>query len=607
MDTSSPGCPCCANARLFRSAWAGTSRRAALRGLFATAVSATAPALAQPGAPSPITVFTAKKIITMEAGRPEATAVAVRDGRILSVGSLEDLRPWTDRQPHAMDHRFADKILMPGFIEAHGHPLIGGTSLTRPLLTFLPVPSPYGPAFPGVPDKPAALARLAGYAAAARTPDETILAWGYDVVAFGGALLDKTELNSISATQPILVWDASEHLIFANSAALRKFGVTRADLSISGIEAGADGEPNGQFLGTTAVQRILQVALGELLQPEVAMRSMRHLMDLARKNGITTFSELAYGAVDLALEEALFDRFYNDPGHAMRCVVVADVVSMTAAKGGGALAAVQALRARNTDRLIHNGVKFFADDSFLSLGMQVDDPGYTDGRQGIWITLPAAMKAAFTPWWQAGLHINVHSNGNAANQAVIDALAELQAEYPRTDHRFTLQHYGLSTPEQARRLRLLGGVVSVNPYYLHYRSELNAPYLGAERAFTAARLRTLVDAGVPVSLHSDTPVAPPVPLEWVWIAVNRFALSGQVRGAEERVSLDQALRMITIDAAFTLGVEQRVGSIAPGKMADFAVLEADPYTVPKEAIRGIAVWGTIVGGEVFPAAEIRPR
>jgi hypothetical protein len=158
----------------------------------------------------------------------------------------------------------------------------------------------------------------------------------------------------------------------------------------------------------------------------------------------------------------------------------------------------------------------------------------------------------------------------------------------------------------ARRLARLGGVASVNPHYLYYRSEFNAPYLGTDRAYTAARLRTLVDAGVPTSLHADTPVAPPFPLVEVWIAVNRFGLSGNVRGPEERISVDQALRMVTIDAAFTLGVEDKVGSIAPGKFADFAVLEQDPFEVPKEKIRDIKVWGTVVGGRVFPASEIRP-
>jgi predicted amidohydrolase YtcJ len=106
---------------------------------------------------------------------------------------------------------------------------------------------------------------------------------------------------------------------------------------------------------------------------------------------------------------------------------------------------------------------------------------------------------------------------------------------------------------------------------------------------------------------AGTPVAPPFPLEEVWIAVNRFGLSGRVRGPEERVDIHRALRMITIDAAYTLGVEHMVGSIAAGKFADFAVLDQDPHDVPKERIRDIKIWGTVIGGKVFPASEIRPR
>jgi predicted amidohydrolase YtcJ len=123
----------------------------------------------------------------------------------------------------------------------------------------------------------------------------------------------------------------------------------------------------------------------------------------------------------------------------------------------------------------------------------------------------------------------------------------------------------------------------------------------------AARLKTLVDERVPTSLHADTPVAPPFPLEEVWIAVNRFGLSGRVRGPDEQVDIHQALRMITIDAAYTLGVERKVGSIASAKFADFAVLDQDPHDVPKEKIRDIKVWGRVLGGKVFPASEIRPR
>jgi hypothetical protein len=114
----------------------------------------------------------------------------------------------------------------------------------------------------------------------------------------------------------------------------------------------------------------------------------------------------------------------------------------------------------------------------------------------------------------------------------------------------------------------------------------------------------------PYSLLAGNPTfeaGGPRPLEEMWIAVNRFGLSGKVRGPQERISVDQALCMVTIEAAFAHGIEDKVGSIAPGKYADFAVLEQDPYAVAKEKIRDIRVWGTVLGGKAFPASEIRPQ
>ncbi|MDR3638046.1 MAG: amidohydrolase family protein [Isosphaeraceae bacterium] len=554
----------------------------------------------------PVTVFVAKKIITMDPGWPTATAVAVQGGKVLSVGSLDDLNPWLHGRRHTIDRTFADKVLVPGLIEAHGHPIIGGTALTRPLLTFLPTPSPYGPPFPGVKTPDEALARLRGYVAQAKTPSATVLAWGYDVIAMGGRHLDKTILDKVSASQPILVWDASEHFVYANSAALRKYKVTPEDTKRNGVMAGPDGAPDGRFLGTTAAQRILQEPLAELLAPEVALRNIRFLMDLSRQHGITTTSEMAFGAINLDLEKGLFETFFNGPNSPVRCVVVTDGTTIKETKGDGSIAFVQDLARRSSDTLVFRGIKFFSDDAFLSLGMMIENPGYVDGRKGLFITPPDTMVETWLPWWRAGFQIHVHTNGNAGNQATIDALDGLMKAHPRTDHRFTLQHYGISTPEQARRIKALGGVVSVNPFYLYHRSEFNAPYIGADRAYTAARLKTLVDAGVPTALHSDTPVAPPDPLAEVWIAVNRVGLSGRVRGPAERISLPQALRMVTIDAAYTLGVEDKVGSIAAGKFADFAVLEQDPFEVRTEVIREIKVWGTVLGGKVLPASGIRP-
>ena len=563
-------------------------------------------AAAEPQKAEPITVFVAKTIHTMDRGWPEATAVAVQGGRILSVGSLDDVKVSLNERPFTLDETFKDRVLMPGFIEAHGHPLLGSLLLTRPLLTYLPTAQAYGPDFPGVKSIEEAAAKLKAYVAAAKDPDEYLIVWGYDVVAMGRHLT-KDDLDQISTTQPIVVWDASEHFTYANSAALRKRGLSKDAAKVNGVGTDAKGELNGRFLGKTASLFFLEPVLQPFLEPDVALKHFRFLADLSRKNGITTTSELVLGAMNLDLELHLFNRFFNDPHATLRCVSVADGASLTAGKKDEAVAFLQNLEKQSTDRLIVRGVKFFADDSFLGLGMQIENPGYSDGRTGLWMVQPGqAMFDQWQPWWDAGLQIHVHTNGNAGNQATLEALAALQAHKPRFDHRFTCEHFGISTPEQARLLKDLGGVASVNPYYLHYRSELNAPLVGAERSYTAARYKSLVDAGVPVSMHSDTPIGPPRPLEWVWIAGNRFGLSGAVRGPAERVTPQEAFRMVTIDAAYTLGVEDTLGSIEPGKMADFVVLEDDPLAVPPEKIRDVKVWGTVLGGTVLPVSEIAP-
>lgn len=579
-----------------------------MRSLYLLAVVVICSMLAPPRAfgQGPINVFVARTIHTMDEGWPEATAVAVQDGKVLTVGSLDDVKLYLGKKRYTVDLRFKDKVLMPGFVEAHGHPLIGSITLTLPLLTYLPTVRAYGPDFPGLKTLDEVTTTLKQYVAAEKDPKQTVLAWGFDVIAMGRHP-DKDYLDAISTTQPVVVWDASEHFVYANSVAMKNAGITKDSLKINGVVAGKDGEPNGQFLGKTAASFFLLPQMQKFLEPTTALTKIKYLADMSRRNGITTTSELMLGSSNFELEKQLFDRFFNAPQPLLRCVAVADGVSAVNAKKEHAVEFVLSLADDSTDSLIFQGVKFFGDDSFLGLGMQVENPGYSDGRKGLWMTRPGKeMFEQWRPWWDAGLHIHVHTNGNAGNQATIDALAALQKHHPRFDHRFTCEHFGISTPEQARQLKTLGGVASINPYYLHHRSEINAPFVGADRSFTAARFKTLIDAGVPVSMHSDTPVGPPKPLEWVWVAVNRFGLSGTVRGPSERVTAQQAFRMVTIDAAYTLGVEDKVGSIAAGKMADFVVLNEDPLTVPAESIRNVKVWGTIVGGTVLPASEIKP-
>lgn len=554
--------------------------------------------------PSTITVFIAKNIITMDPAWPTATAVAVKDGKILSVGSLEDLNPWLSKFPYKIDKTFANKILMPGFIEPHGHPLIGGTAMSRPLLTYLPVPNPYGPPFSGVKNKAAAMDMLKKYVTQHNNPNKPLIAWGYDIIAMGSPL-DASELDKISTTQPILVWDASEHIVFANTAAINALHITSSDSKINGVKLDKDGKLNGQFYGVSAAVFILKKALAESMTPQDAYKNIKFLMDLGHHNGITTMTELTFGIIDFQLEHDLYNKYFNNPMTPMRLVAITDAVSASDYKKNEAVNFVKDLQNHSTDKLIFNGIKFFSDDAFVSLNMVIDNPGYIDGHKGQYITQPDQLAIVISPWWDAGFHIHVHSNGNGGNASTINALYQLMQRKPRFDHRFSIEHYGISTPAMAKALKQLGGVVSANPSYLYARAELNEPQLGTDRADTATAFNTLVSAGVPTSIHSDTPVAPPEPLKEVWMVVNRFGISGKIHGPAEKISVDQALRMITIDAAYTIGVDDKIGSITPGKFADFTVLEKDPYTTPTAAIKDIPVWGTVLSGNIYPANDYR--
>lgn len=558
-----------------------------------------------------ITVFTAKKIVTMDPGWPYASAVAVRDGRILSVGTLEDLKPWLDQHPYEIDRSFEDKVIYPGFIEAHGHPVMGGVAISLPPLTYYPLRNPYGPDHTGVKNYEEMVAKVKEYVAAAKTPDQTILTWGYDSVAMGKKTPTNQDLDKLSPVNPLILWDASEHYVFVNSAAIKKYGVTNEQVAKTiGAGRNPDGSSNGQFLGTEAAKLIMLKPLSEVLNPQQGLYSLRYISALMQQAGITATGDQFYGGVNLALENQLTDQVFNQPDSKARIIHVADGITFMGLFGNKAIDKVVELRQSSNDRRIFNGVKFYADDAFTSLGMQLEWPGYihADKYKGLFMfNSKDDFIKAMRPWWYSGFQIHVHSNGSGGNQITLDALETLQAEHPRFDHRFTLEHFGISTTAQGRQVKALGALVSTNPYFVSDRADINANQIGTDRASLAARMASLINQDIVVALHSDTPVGVPSPLLEVWIAANRIGnLSGKVHAPYERVTdVNKAMKMITIDAAYALGVNDRLGSIETGKLADFAVLDADPQEVDPMKIKDIGVYATILGGKPTLTSDTR--
>lgn len=528
---------------------------------------------------------------------PEATAVAIRDGRILEVGTLETLKPWLDHHPYLIDETFADKILLPGFIDPHLHPTMAAVLLPMYFVTAMEWKLPWETVAP-VQTREKFLARLKEIDSLITDPAEPLFAWGYHRNWHGK--ITRTDLNQISITRPVIAWHRSFHEVVVNDAALNWVGLDKE-------KVGNNPQVNfneGHFF-EMGLRVIVDKFMPYLLAPERYRLGLARLGEVVHFGGHTTIGDMATGLFNMGMEWEATKAAFNNEHTPFRIELIPDGNALAGHErdNAAALDLINALPERNTHRLrFSDHVKLFTDGAFFSQLMQLQEPGYIDGHHGEWIMVPEQFEEAARLYWNAGYKIHVHCTGDLGVELALDVLEKLQWERPRFGHRFTIEHFGLSTPEQVQRLAEFGGLVSANIYYLY---ELSGVYaregLGHERASQMARLGSLARAGVVTALHSDYTMAPALPLNSAWIAANRINAEGDVMAPAERLSLDDALRAITINAAYVLGREAEIGSIRAGKMADFAVLEEDPFEVGVERLKDIVIWGTVFEGTVHKA------
>jgi predicted amidohydrolase YtcJ len=553
--------------------------------------------------PAITTVYPARKIITMNPMQPEATHVAVRDGRILGVGSLEQVSAWG---AHTLDERFADKVLMPGLIEGHCH-LKEGSMWDMPYLGWFDRRDPQGTVWPGLRSMEAVVARLreidAGMAASHQPAGEPLIAWGFDPIYFGGERMTVEHLDRASATRPIVIAHANGHLMNVNSAMLELGGITR-DNEVEGVvkfSGGArDGEPTGELQEPAAMFLVVRkIGSAGLLSP-MTVAGVRSFARLACMEGVTTATDLVnkLTEADVAvLEEAL-----GDEACGVRILPAFQAFHGT---HGAALGAehVKALIPRNTDKLRYGLVKMMLDGSIQGFSARLRWPGHFNGApNGIWVMAPTQYETDFETYHRAGLLIHTHTNGDEASEVAIDAIERILERAPRADHRHTLQHGQMIDAPLFRRMAALGLCANLFANHLWYWGDQHYEMtMGPDRADRLDACGSALAAGVPLAIHSDAPVTPLGPLFTAWCAVNRVTPKGRVLGAAERLTVPQALRAITLGAAWTLKLDDEVGSIECGKRADFCVLEDDPLAVDPAALKDVRVWGTVLSGRVFEA------
>ncbi len=545
-----------------------------------------------------ITIYKAAAILTMDHTRPRASCVAVRDGRILGVGEPDDLKAWG---PASIDDRFADKVLMPGFVEGHTH-ASEGVFWQSVYCGYFDRRDPDGRLWHGVRDRAALIERLRA-AAAQSTPGSPLSGWSLDPIYYppGQRRLTRHDLDEVDRVRPIGLMHASGHILSVNTAALQAAGLMRQDVDHPGIALGDDGMPLGELKGPEAMTTVGRFVGFDRERQAADESALRAFGRICVRAGVTTATDLA--------------NLLPDDGVAMmRRVAAGDdfpirLVPFRRFQGISSSAIVErvlALRAFNTDKLRFGGVKMFADGSIQGFSARLRWPGYLNGApNGLWYTPPEQIVDTLRLGMAQGLHLHVHTNGDEAIDMVLDALESALRSQPAFDHRVTFQHGQLADAAQLRRMHALGACVNLFPNHLYYWGEQHETLtLGLERTERMNPCATAIACGVPLALHSDAPVTPMAPLFCAWSAVNRVGANGRIYGRAERLGVDAALHAITLGPAYTLGMDGEVGSIAVGKRADFAVLEVDPTMVPEAELRDIGVWGTVLGGRPFKASQV---
>ncbi|HEX4846903.1 MAG TPA: amidohydrolase family protein [Novosphingobium sp.] len=546
-----------------------------------------------------VTVFEARRFITMEPGRPACRFVAVSDGLVLALGdSLEELEPWTRGRALRVDRSMAGRIVMPGLIDPHLHPMQASIMLNLPFLAPDDWNLPRGRS-PGVVGQAAYRQRLAAMLAASK--DDPFITWGYHELFHGP--LSRADLDALAPGRAVLVWQRSFHDIIVSTALLERWGV-RSAADFAALLASVRADPahsdyaRGYFSETgllAALAKLRPVLLG----PGKIAAGMAALQTVMRQNGVTTASDMSTGVfADFETEAGLIKAAFDRPASAARMMLMPIATQLDAVEDLPAWLDSAAKRFAAPNVRLDRRVKMLADGAFFALNMRMNPPGYTDGHTGRWITEPAVLVGQFRRFWQAGFSLHIHVNGDEGLDVVLSALADLA---PSRGQTITLEHLGYSTEAQNRRIARMGLMVSAQPNYIRVLGDAyGREGLGPGRAEQINRLGSLERKGVPLGLHSDFNMAPIDPLYLAWIAANRITIEGRTKAPDERLSLDKALRAITIEAAQVIGMDAMVGSLAPGKRADMAVLDRDPYAGGAAGLRDVRVLGVVFEGR--PAA-----
>jgi predicted amidohydrolase YtcJ len=534
-------------------------------------------------------------VLTADPDRPTAEAVGVRGERIIHVGDRTGSAALIG--PHTQVSELGDTVLIPGFVEAHGHPLSEAVFLSPRMVDIRPVVAPSAEQALAILD-----AAIAAANAAADTAADAggVYANGWDPLLQVGLPTPTLDwMNERCPDRPFAILHNSGHSAWFNTAAATASGVTRETPDPVGSSFGRDeaGELDGSLQEVGAAELIFGPALA--IAPDEFVRLLAAESQRLNAAGITTVGELGFNPLSRAGIDAA--RAAGALTVRLRLYEMSTAAKTSAARPGD-----------GDDVVRQVGIKLWADGSpwvgsVATSFPYLDTPatrslGLEPHHHGQANYTAAEIEEISGAYFAAGWQLACHAHGDVAIDMVLDAWERLLLDGARPDHRLRLEHVGAMTREQFERAARLGVTASLFIDHLYYWGDVLVDDLfGDEHGSEWVRAGSALAAGMRISFHNDGQVTPPEPLRNIEIAVTRRSRSGRVLAPAERITAQQALRAHTLDGAYQLFSDHEVGSITVGKLADLVVLgssplEPDARTAPAGSIANIPVRETIVGG-----------
>lgn len=519
-------------------------------------------------------LLTNATVITLDPALPDATAIGVRDGRIAWVGAAADARTDFDGSYREVD--LGGATVVPGFIDAHHHLMTLGYWMSQINCAYPEVKS-IGDIVSAVRER------------VATTPvGDWVQGRGYDDNKLAEHRhLTRQDLDVVSPHHPVLIRNISGHMSVVNSVALRNAGIDRDTVSPFGGHIGldADGEPTG------LLQEKAQELLGIPFLSHDRTKLAGYLQAAGRAYlaaGVTSGHEagIFHGSEFTVFQDAWANGTLPLRTYMMIRTPMLDALEQVGFHTGF-----------GDDLLRVGSIKVISDGSLIGRTAAMSQPFVDSEGLGLAMFTQEELNDIVWRGHRVGWQLAIHAIGDRAITMCLDAYEAALRQLPRADHRHRIEHCGVMRPDIVARMAELGVIPVGQPPFIHEFGDGFLEHLGRERCQLTYPLKTLLNAGIPVAGSSDSPVSSYRPLVGIQAAVTERTAGGASYAPAEALTVEEALRIYTRNGAYAAFDEHKKGTVTVGKYADFAVLGADPRTVPPDEIAAIGVVATMRGGE----------